>query len=141
MTDPVTLTAATLTALAASKFVGKAAEKAAEVVAPAVLKQASDKISELWETIKQKFAGNERAETALAKVEAGDEAALAKLEVYLDDELTDPQNQTFAADVRQIAQQIINVQQQVQVQQTNVNQGRDQFVINNPTGDLKLGGS
>ncbi len=141
MTDPVTLTTGAIVAIAASKFIEGAGAKVGELVTGGTLKQAGTQVSKLWGLIKGKFAGNQRAEEALGKVEAGDASALTKLEVYLDDELAEPQNQAFATEVRQLAQQIINVQQQVQVQQTNVNQGRDQFIVNNPTGDLKLGGS
>ena len=88
MTDPVTLTAASIMAIAASKFVGKAAEKAAETVAPAVLKGAGTQIDNLWGRIKRHFSGNKRAETAIVQVEQDQsEAALTKLEVYLDDVL------------------------------------------------------
>ena len=90
MAEPVTtITVATLTAVAASKFVERATEKAMDFVGPEVLKQAGGPVAKLWDLIKQKFAGNSRAEEALAKVEAGDEGALTKLEVYLDDELAD----------------------------------------------------
>ena len=115
MTDPVTLTASTLIAMAASQFVTGAAKKAGEVVAPEVLKTAIAPVTALWNRIKQHFAGNQRAETAIAQVETEQsEAALTKLEVYLDNELSDPQQQVFAEELRQMAQQIINIDQQTQ---------------------------
>ena len=89
MPEPVTITVATLTAVAASKFVERATEKAIDVVGVEVLKQAGGPVGKLWDLIKQKLAGNQRAEEALAGVEAGDAEALAKLEAYLDDELAD----------------------------------------------------
>lgn len=89
MAEPVTITVATLTAVAASKFVERATEKALDVVGPEVLKQAGGPVGKLWDLIKQKLAGNQPAEAALAGVEAGDAEALAKLEAYLDDELAD----------------------------------------------------
>ena len=55
------------------------------------------------------------------------------MEMYEDDE--------FAGEVQQLAQQIINLTQNQTQTQNNVNQGRDQFIVNQPTGDLKLGGS
>lgn len=134
MTDPVTLTAAGIAALAASKFVEVAANKAAEIVTPAVLKTAGSQIEALWTRIKRHFAGNKRAEAAIAQIEQEkSEAALTKLEVYLDDELSDPANQTFADDVRQMAQQIINVNQQnrTQTQNTFNTDARDQARVNN----------
>jgi len=59
---------------------------------------------------------------------------------YLDLELDE--DAAFATEVRQIAQQIINIQNEstVNLEQKNINKGRDQFVINQPQGDLKLGG-
>lgn len=117
MTDPVTITTATIIALAASKFVEAAATKAGEIAAPAVLTQAGNQVEKLWTRIKQHFAGNKRAESAIAQVETEhSEAALTKLEVYLDDELNDSENQAFAQDLRQMAQQIINIAQQNQTQ-------------------------
>ena len=89
MAEPVTITVATLTAVAASKFVERATEKAIDVVGLEVLKQAGGPVGKLWDLIKQKLAGNQRAEEALAGVEAGDAEALAKLEAYLDEELAD----------------------------------------------------
>lgn len=45
------------------------------------------------------------------------EAALTKLDVYLDDALAEPENRALAEELRQMAQQIINIgaQQQEQV--------------------------
>jgi hypothetical protein len=115
MTDPVTLTTATLVALAASKFVETAAAKAGEVATPAILKTAGEPIDQLWQRIKRHFAGDKKAEKAITEVETqNSEAALTKLEVYLDDELSDPGNQALRQDLQQIAQQIINIGEQNQ---------------------------
>lgn len=89
MTDPVTLTTGAIVAIAASKFIEGAGAKVGELVTGGTLKQAGTQVSKLWKLIKGKFAGNQRAEEALAKVEAGDASALTKLEVYLDDELAE----------------------------------------------------
>lgn len=119
MTDPVTLTTATLVALAASKFVESAASKAGEVATPLVLQKASGQIDQLWQRIKQHFAGNKRAETAISEVETQQsEAALIKLEVYMDDDLSEPQNQPLKQDLQQIAQKIINIGEQKQTQKS-----------------------
>ncbi|MGP1384259.1 MAG: hypothetical protein ACTS2F_11920 [Thainema sp.] len=134
MTDPVTLTAAGIAALAASKFIEAAANKAAEIATPAVLNKAGSQIEALWTRIKQHFSGNKRAEAAIAQIEQEQSAAaLTKLEVYLDDELSDPANQQFAEDVRQMAQQIINIGQQNQIQTRNTfnTTARDQSRVNN----------
>ncbi|NER79080.1 MAG: hypothetical protein F6K42_05775 [Leptolyngbya sp. SIO1D8] len=115
MTDPVTLTTATLVALAASKFVEAAAAKAGEVVTPAILKQAGEPIDQLWQRIKRHFAGDQKAEKAMTEVETQQsETALTKLEVYLDDELSAPGNQALQHDLQQIAQQIITIGEQTQ---------------------------
>ncbi|MGP1382040.1 MAG: hypothetical protein ACTS2F_00690 [Thainema sp.] len=116
MTDPVTLTAAGIAAIAASKFVEAAAGKAAEITTPAMLKTAGSQIEALWKRIKQHFTGNKRMEKAITRVEQEkSEAALEELEICLAYELRDPENQQFAEDVQQMAQQIINIGQQNQV--------------------------
>lgn len=118
MTDPITLTTATIVALAASKFVETAATKAGEVATPAILKTAGGQIDQLWQRIKQHFAGDQKAEKAITEVETQQSAAaLTKLEVYLDDELTEPDNQSLQRDLQQIAQQIINIGEQTQTHQ------------------------
>ena len=117
MTEPITLTAATIVALAASKFIESASKKVGEELGSPVLTTAGDQVNQLWQRIKTHFTGNKRAEAAITQVETEQStAALTKLEVYLDDELEDPQNQTLADDLRQIAQQIINVGEQNQTQ-------------------------
>ena len=120
MTDPVTLTTGAIVALAASKFVETAAAKAGEVATPAILKKAGEPIDALWQRIKRHFAEksdqrSEKAIEAIAEVETQQsEAALTKLEVYLDDELSDPGNQTLQRDLKQLAQQIVNIGEQNQ---------------------------
>ncbi len=70
MLEPVSLTGAALMAIAASKFVGKAAEKLGEVVAPAALKQAGKQVDEMWQRMKGHLAGNQKAERAITQTEA-----------------------------------------------------------------------
>lgn len=131
MVEPVSLTGATLIVMAASKFVGKAAEKLGEVVAPAVLKQAGTQVDAMWQRVKGHFAGNQKAERAIAQVETVQSAeALAKLEVYLDDDLQEPENQALANDLRQMAQQIINIGQQQQKATTFNIDARDEARVN-----------
>ncbi|CAN5739956.1 hypothetical protein BH23CYA1_BH23CYA1_06780 [soil metagenome] len=87
MVEPVSLTGAMLAALAASKFVETAAAKASEVVMPAVLKQAGTQVDAMWQRVKRHFAGNGKAESALAQIETTQSTeALSKLAVYLDDD-------------------------------------------------------
>ena len=73
-----------------------------------------------------KFRGNARAEAALAEVEkAGTPAALEKVTKYLDLEMDE--DQAFAGNVRQMAQQIINIQNTIQNQAGSQSAGRDFF--------------
>ena len=126
MSDPIT--AATIVGLAV-KFLEGAASKGGAAVG-----------EDLWKALKNRFAGRKKAEETLAALEAAEGKApeqVQRLTSYVDVEMDD---EVFAAQVRQMAQQILN-QSQTQMQQSNINKGRDQFVINQPTGDLKLGGS
>ena len=118
MIDPELLNPSLMVTLAASKFIETAAKQAGDIVTPLALQKASAHVSRMWELIKQHFAGNKRATLAIAQVEKDQsEAALAKLKVYLDDELSELQNQALARELRQVAQQIIHIGQQVQTQQ------------------------
>jgi CHASE3 domain sensor protein len=99
-------------------------------------------VKTLRDRIKAKLQGNERATAALAEVERdGSEAALEKVGKYLDLEMDEEQG--FADEVRQMAHQIINIQNQstTQIGQQNANYGRDQNIINQPQGDIRIGGS
>ncbi|MGG6267954.1 hypothetical protein ACQ4M3_14115 [Leptolyngbya sp. AN03gr2] len=128
--EPVTLTAAGIATLAFGEFVkagmGKIAEKTIDAT-----------IEPLRAFIKKRFAGNQKAETAIAKIEdEGSSEALNKLSVYLDDEMEDP---TFAQSLQQLAQEITNVQNTAERQYNNY--GRDQINIENITGNPRIGGS
>lgn len=119
MLEPASLTGAALMAVAASKFVEKAAEKAATVlgegVSTAVLKQAGSQVEAMWQRVKQHFAPNQKATALMAQVEAGSPQstqsaeAFNKLAVYLDDDLEESQHRALADQLRQMAQQIVNV--------------------------------
>lgn len=94
----------------------------------------------LWNALKTRFAGCPKAEATLSALEAAAGNApeqVQRLTSYVEVEMDDD---AFAAQIRQLAHQIIN-QTQTQLQQTNLNQGRDQFILNQPSGDLKLGGA
>ena len=73
--------------------------------------------------------------------EGGSEVALEKVGKYLDLEMVEEQG--FADEVRQMAQQIINIQNQstTQIGQQNINQGRDQINIERVEKIERLGGS
>ncbi len=130
MVEPVSLTGAMLAALAASKFVETAAAKASEVLTPAVLKQTGTQIDAMWQRVKRHFAGNGKAERAIAQIETTQSTeALSKLEVYLDDDLQEPQHQALADELRQMAQQIINIGQQQTNTTFNID-ARDEARVN-----------
>lgn len=93
-------------------------------------------IEQLRSAIKKRFAGNQKAETAIEKVETeGSPEALNKLSVYLDDEMEDV---AFAQTLQQLAEQITNVQNNAERQYNNY--GRDQINIESITGNPKIGG-
>ncbi len=133
--EPTTLVAGTIAGLAFNEFIKSGAgELAKKSVGGAI-----DLLKNLRDRIQAKFRGNERAETALFEVEQqGTQAALEKVTKYLDIEMME--DEAFATEVRQIAQQIINIQNQnISTRQYN-NQGRDQINVENMQGNQKLGG-
>jgi hypothetical protein len=138
MLDPGTLAAGAIVKLAFDEFVkARAGAAAKETVTGAV-----ELIKSLRERIKAKFQGNERATAALAEVERdGSEAALEKVGKYLDLEMDEEQG--FADEVRQMAHQIINIQNQsnTQIERQYINQGRDQINVERVEKIERLGGS
>ncbi|NJP10387.1 MAG: hypothetical protein HC866_13670 [Leptolyngbyaceae cyanobacterium RU_5_1] len=84
--EPVTaLTAGAIAQLAFNEFLKSGAGE----LAKKSLGGAIDLVKTLRNTIKAKLKGNPKAETALAAVEQeGSQAALTKLEVYLEDAMT-----------------------------------------------------
>ena len=135
MEPTTTLVAGTIAGLAFNEFIKSGAgELAKKSVGSAI-----DLLKNLRDRIQAKFRGNERAETALSEVEQqGTQAALEKVTKYLDIEMME--DEAFATEVRQITQQIINIQNQnLSTLQYN-NQGRDQINVENMQGNQKLGG-
>jgi ElaB/YqjD/DUF883 family membrane-anchored ribosome-binding protein len=138
MLDPATFTASAIAQLAFNEFIKSGAGE----LAKKSLSGAIDQVKQLRDRIRGKLQGNDRAITALSEVEQqGTEAAIEKAAKYLDLEMTE--DPAFATEVRQLAQQIVNIQNQTNtsLNQQNINYGRDQNVINQPTGDIKIGGS
>ena len=143
MGDPVTLTGAMLAALAASKFIEAAAKQVGDVVTPAVLKRAGAQVDAMWARLKQHFVrdkGDKKAARAITQIEQGENAALDKLAVYLDDELQEPENAALAEELRQMAQQIVNIGQQEQRMVTFNIDARDEARVNAIGGDVNAGG-
>ena len=134
----------TIIAIAAGKLVELAfnefVKSGAGEIAKKTVGGAIDLVKNLRDKIKAKFQGNERAEKALAEVEQqGNSAALDKVTKHLDLELDE--DEAFATEVRQIAQQIINIQNQNNSSREYNNYGRDQINIENIQGNQKIGGS
>jgi hypothetical protein len=132
-----------ITAIAAAEIVKIAFQEFAKSGAGELAKKsvggAIDLIKNLRDKIKAKFQGNERVEKALAEVEQGNSEALGKMTKYLDIELDE--DEVFAKEVRQIAQQIINIQNQNNSSREYNNYGRDQINIENIQGNPRIGGS
>ncbi|NJR66867.1 MAG: hypothetical protein HC772_18675 [Leptolyngbyaceae cyanobacterium CRU_2_3] len=137
MEPAITLAAGAIAKLALDEFVKSGAGEAAKQSVGGTVQLARS----LWDKITAKFQGNDRATTALAEMEhLKSEAALTKVSKYLDLEMEE--DAAFATEIRQIAQQIINIQNQstTTLTQQNLNYGRDQNIINQPQGDIKIGG-
>ncbi|MBD2319057.1 hypothetical protein [Phormidium tenue] len=133
-----------ITAIAAAEIVKIAFQEFAKSGAGELAKKsvggAIDLVKNLRDKIKAKFQGNERAEKALAEVEQnGNSTALDKVTKHLDLELDE--DEAFATEVRQIAQQIINIQNQNNSSREYNNYGRDQINIENMQGNQKIGGA
>ena len=135
MEPTTTLVAGTIAGLAFNEFIKSGAgELAKKSVGGAI-----DLLKNLRDRIQTRFRGNERAETALSEVEQqGTQAALEKVTKYLDIEMME--DEAFATEVRQVAQQIINIQNQNLSTRQYTNQGRDQINVENMQGNQKLGG-
>lgn len=137
MIDPASIGAGIIAKLAFEEFLKTGTVEAAK----ATVAGGVELVKGLRDRIYKKFQGNERATAAIAEVEQGNPAALGKIEKYLDLEMMeDPE---FAGDLQQTAHQIINIQNQsnTTLNQQNLNYGRDQTIINQPQGDIRIGGS
>jgi hypothetical protein len=126
MTDPVT--AVTVVSLAV-KFL--------EGVASGVGGKLTEK---LWDAIKSRFAGRKKVEDAIAQIEeTQDPGAISKLTTIVDAEMI--QDDDFAGEVQQLAQQIINLtQNQTQSQISMHFESKDSSKMN-AVGELKNTGS
>ncbi len=135
MLDPASIAASAIAKLAFDEFVKSGAGEAAK----ATVAGAGELVKGLRDKIRAKFQGNERALGAIAEVEQGNEASLQKLEKYLDLEMIE--DEAFANKIRQVAQQIINIQNQNTTTRTYNNYGRDQINIETIQGNPQVGGS
>ena len=137
MTDPATtITAGAILNLAFQEF----AKSGAGEVAKKTVGGAISLAKKLRNKITAKFKGNAKAEAVIAMVETDHSpAALSKLEVYLDDVMAD--DAVFAEELRQVAQQIINIQHHTTSNRDYKNYGRDQINIEKIEGNPRIGGS
>ncbi|MGE5660320.1 MAG: hypothetical protein ACM37W_27330 [Actinomycetota bacterium] len=137
--EPLTLAAGAIAQLAFNEFIKSSAGEAAKKLTGEALAKANDLRKAIW----IKFKGNSRAETALAEVETeGTPATLEKVTKYLDLEMDE--DPTFASDMRQIAQQIINLHNQTATTADRIyqqNAQRDIFNIEDAGQHNKFGGS
>jgi cytochrome c551/c552 len=133
-----TLTAGAIAQLAFSEFVKSGAGE----VAKKSLGGAIEIAKHLRSKIATRFKGNSQAEAALVEVRRhGNLASLEEVIKYLDVEMK--KDKAFATGLQQVAQQIISYQSQNAslLRQQNINHGRDQNIINQPQGDIRIGGS
>lgn len=137
MLDPATtLTAGAIAKIALDEF----AKSGTSELAKKMVGGAIDLIKTLRNKISAKFKGNAKAEAALIQAEQErTPEAVEKVGKYLDLEMDD--DQEFATEIRQIAQQIINIQSQNISAREYSNYGRDQINIENIQGNPKIGGS
>jgi hypothetical protein len=108
MAEPITT--ALIVGLAAQKFVEGAAGKSAEKL-----------VEKLWEAIVTRFTGRKKTEENLAAIEkakGADAGAIEKVTAVLDGEFVE--DEEFEASLKDLAQQIVNIQNQSQTQKSNV---------------------
>ena len=100
MSDPVTLTASAIAALAFQKFIESGAGELAKKFSERAISQMDELRQKIWD----KLRGHSKAEKALTAVEKGSEADLERLSVYLQDVMEDEPD--FAAELQVMAQEI-----------------------------------
>jgi hypothetical protein len=138
--DPLTtLAASTIAKLAFDEFIKSGASE----LAKKTITRTSDLAKTLREKIRLKFEESEKANAILVEVENQRTVrSLEKLAGVLDVAMSE--DEAFSNQIQQLAHQMINIQNQNQstteLKQQNINQGRDQFIINQPQGEIKLGG-
>lgn len=135
--DPATtLAAGVIAKIALDEFAKAGAGELAKKAAGGAI----DLVKALRDKISAKFSGNPKAEAALVEAEQqGTPEAITKVGKYLDLELDD--DPEFASAIQQMAQQIINIQNQSVSTRTYTNQGRDQINIETIQGNPTIGGS
>ena len=118
MTEPITT--ALIVGLAAQKFAEGAAGKSAEKL-----------VEKLWDAIVSRFSGRKKTEENLATIAAAkgqDAGAIGKVATVLEGEFVEDED--FEERLKELAQQIVNIQSQSQTQ----NQVTGEFKIDAQTG-------
>ena len=106
MTEPITT--AIIVGLAAQKFAEGAAGKSAEKL-----------VEKLWDTIVSRFSGRKKTEenlVAIAAAKGQDAGAIGKVATVLDGEFVEDED--FEERLKDLAQQIVNIQSQSQTANT-----------------------
>ena len=139
MTEPIiVVTGAKILELAFNEFIKSSAGETAKKLTD----EAFIKAGKLRQKIVTWFKNKQdvKAEKAITAIqEQGSSEALNKLTTYLDDEMeAEP---IFAQDLRQIAQQIINIESQNTSNREYKNYGRDMITIEKIQGNPRIGGS
>jgi hypothetical protein len=139
MTDPiVTIATADIVRLAFNEFIKASAGETAKKLTD----EALTKAGELRQKVVSWFQNKQdaRAIKSIASIqEQSSFEALNKLTTYLDDEMeAEP---TFAQDLRQTAQQIINIQSPSSLNRQYNNYGRDMINVERIQGNPVIGGS
>jgi hypothetical protein len=139
MTDPiVTIATADIVRLAFNEFIKASAGETAKKLTD----EALTKAGELRQKVVSWFQNKQdaRAIKSIASIqEQSSFEALNKLTTYLDDEMeAEP---TFAQDLRQTAQQIINIQSPSSLNRQYNNYGRDMINVERIQGNPIIGGS
>jgi hypothetical protein len=91
------------------------------------------KAGELKRKIVGRLSGNPKAEAAIAAAETGDQKALNTIAAHLQLEMDE--DETFAAEIKQIAQQIINISK-IEGRNVQNNYGGQNLQVNDPKSEV-----
>lgn len=117
---------------AGKKFIESIVGKLGETIAVSGL----EKLNQLRQVIRQKLCGNTSAEKAMMAAEQGDQKALETVAAHV--QLAMTEDEEFAAQVKQIAQDIINIGK-IEGHKVNVYGGQGNQ-INNPQDKVFIAG-
>lgn len=135
MTDPVT--ASTIAYLAFTEFVKASAGK----LSKQSLDNASKSIQKLRTIIQDRLRKKKDISPDILELKkVGSHTSLEKIIELLDIEISE--DEKFSSEVKEIANTILDkLGNPTKFSQQNLNFGRNQNIINQPTGDIKIGGN